>query len=88
MTPIYHLPAHILKAEIANGRITSEALTKLYLDRIKEVGGRVNAVAEIDETALSQARALDTDESKRALPLYGLPVLIKDNIDPYIIGKV
>ncbi|MBQ5770738.1 MAG: hypothetical protein IIW08_06125 [Clostridia bacterium] len=81
MTPIYHLPAHILKAEIANGRITSEALTKLYLDRIKEVGGRVNAVAEIDETALSQARALDTDESKRALPLYGLPVLIKDNID-------
>lgn len=81
MTPIYHLPAHILKTEIANGRITSEALTKLYLDRIKEVGSLVNAVAEIDGTALDQARALDQDASKRDLPLFGLPVLIKDNID-------
>lgn len=81
MAPVCHLPAHVLRDEIAKGRLTSEELTKIYLNRIDAVGARVNAVAEIDETALSQARALDQDASKRSLPLYGLPVLIKDNID-------
>ncbi len=83
MTAIHHLPAHILKEEILNGRMTAEALTKIYLDRIKAIGGKgsLNAVAEIDETALCQARALDSDKTMRSLPLFGLPVLIKDNID-------
>lgn len=83
MTPIYHLPAHTLREALIEKRITSESLTRLYLDRIKTVGGKngLNAIAEIDETALCQARALDRDEAKRSLPLFGLPVLIKDNID-------
>lgn len=83
MLPIYHLPAHNLKKEIIEGRLTAEALTKIYLDRINSVGLKngVNAVAEIDETALMQARALDENAYARSLPLFGLPVLIKDNID-------
>ena len=83
MTPVFHLPAHVLREEITNKRLSAEALTKIYLDRIEAIGGKngVNAIAEIDETALAQARALDQDEAKRTLPLFGLPVLIKDNID-------
>lgn len=83
MTPIYHLPAHILKKELTEGRMTSSSLTKIYLDRIKAVGLKsgLNAVSEIDPTALDQARALDESANAHALPLFGLPVLIKDNID-------
>ncbi len=81
MTPVYHLPAHVLRDEIASKRLTAEALTKIYLDRIEKVNGRVNAIAEIDGTALDQARKMDLDEIKHGLPLFGLPVLIKDNID-------
>ena len=50
MKAIYHQPAHVLRDEILNGRLTSEALTKIYLDRIESVGARVNAIAEIDES--------------------------------------
>ena len=83
MTPIYHLPAHVLRTELAEGRITAQTLTKIYLDRINSVGLKdgVNAVSEIDETALQQAQTLDSDIPSHSLPLFGLPVLIKDNID-------
>ena len=67
-----------LRGELSAGRLTAEALTQHYLDRI----GRdcLNAVAEVDPTALEQARRLDA-EGDRSLPLFGLPILVKDNID-------
>ena len=83
MTPIFHQPAHVLYEMLVSGQITCESLVKIYLSRIETIGGKngLNAIAEIDETALDQARALDADSSKHSLPLFGLPVLIKDNID-------
>ena len=83
MTPIYHQPVHVLYEKLVSGEMTCETLVKMYLDRIEAVGGKngVNAIAEIDQTALDQARVLDEDVSMRSLPLFGLPVLIKDNID-------
>ncbi len=83
MTPIYHQPAHLLYEKLVSGEMTCVSLVKIYLDRIEAVGGKngVNAIAEIDETALEQARALDMNPDARVLPLFGLPVLIKDNID-------
>lgn len=83
MTPIYHQPAHLLYEKLVSGEMTCVSLVKIYLDRIEAVGGKngVNAIAEIDETVLEQARALDMNPDARALPLFGLPVLIKDNID-------
>ena len=83
MMPIYHLPAHVLHEKLVSGQLTCETLTKVYLDRIETVGGKsgVNAIAETDSTALDQARALDKNPAARSLPLFGLPVLIKDNID-------
>ena len=41
----------------------------------------LNCVAELDGTALAQARALDGRMDRLDLPLFGLPVLVKDNID-------
>lgn len=80
---MYHLSAIDLRRELSVRRIGVEELTRLYLQRIADIGGRdgLNAVAELDETALAQARTLDNHADCRNLPLFGLPVLIKDNID-------
>ncbi|MBQ9854585.1 MAG: hypothetical protein IJO53_00215, partial [Clostridia bacterium] len=77
MTPIYHQPAHLLYEKLVSGEMTCVSLVKIYLDRIEAVGGKngVNAIAEIDETALEQARALDMNPDARALPLFGLPTI-------------
>lgn len=40
---------------------------------------RLNCIAELDETALEQAKAQEAD--KEGKPLAGIPVLVKDNID-------
>jgi amidase len=56
------------------------ANTKAALKRIKALNPRVNAVIAVDPTALDQARALDRIRRARG-PLFGMPVLIKDNID-------
>jgi amidase len=59
---------------------TAEAKTAAAIERIKALNPRLNAVIAIDPTALDQARALD--QSKRAHgPLFGMPILVKDNIE-------
>ncbi len=48
----------------------------------KEIGGKngLNCIAELDPTAVEQAKAM-VENGSRSLPLRGVPVLIKDNID-------
>lgn len=64
---------------LRQGRVTAEELTQHYLRRIRRYRS-LNAVAEVDPTAISQAQALDAAYD-RTLPLFGLPILVKDNID-------
>ena len=47
-----------------------------------KIGGKneLNCIAELDQTALDQARALEEGDD-RNLPLRGVPILVKDNID-------
>ncbi|WP_114953576.1 amidase [Sphingosinicella terrae] len=59
---------------------TAEARTRAALDRIEALNPRLNAVIAVDPTALEQARALDRIRRARG-PLFGLPILIKDNIE-------
>ena len=66
-------------AALREGQVTAEALMQHYLRRIRRYRN-LNAVAEVDATALAQARALDA-AGERSLPLFGLPILVKDNID-------
>jgi amidase len=58
---------------------TAEANTSSALARIRQLNPRLNAVIAVDPTALDQARALDRDA--RRGPLFGMPILIKDNIE-------
>ena len=53
--------------------------TRTALERIEALNSRLNAVIAVDPTALDQARALDRGEVRG--PLFGMPILIKDNIE-------
>ena len=59
---------------------TAESRTREALAKIEELNPRVNAVIAVDPTALDQARALDRIRRARG-PLFGMPILIKDNIE-------
>lgn len=59
---------------------SAEAATRAAIGRINATNGRVKAVVAIDPRAIPAARAADRERSARG-PLFGVPVLIKDNID-------
>ena len=75
-----------LAAQITAGRLTSESLTRHYLDRIQAMDRRgpcLRAVIETNPRALDLAAALDRERATRGPrgPLHGMPILIKDNIE-------
>ena len=59
---------------------SAEARTRMALERIEALNPRLNAVIAVDPTAIVQAQALDEHPLARG-PLYGMTVLIKDNIE-------
>jgi amidase len=76
-----------LQAEMAAGRLTSQALVRECQKRIAAIdrrGPKLNAVIELNPEALAQAKLLDAERKGSAAkvrgPLHGIPVLIKDNI--------
>ncbi len=73
-----------LRAKLAAGEITAEALVQAYLARIAEVDGEIGAWAHLEpEHALAQARSLDQLRGTGLPlgPLHGLPVAVKDIVD-------
>ena len=84
-----------LQAQMAAGQLTSEQLTRAYIQRIHKLdqGGSgddgdssslgVNSIIELNPDALALARKADALRSKGVVlgPLHGIPVLLKDNID-------
>jgi amidase len=75
-----------LQAQMAAGRLTSEQLTRAYIERIHALdssGPGVNAVMELNPDALALARKADEMRRHGVVlgPLHGIPVLLKDNID-------
>lgn len=69
-----------LLAAPAVAQAPAETATAAAIARVEALNPRVNAVIALDPTALDQARALDRQRKARGL-LFGLPVLIKDNIE-------
>lgn len=76
-----------LQAAMQQGKITSEQLTKAYIQRIIDMdqnGPNVNSVIELNPDALNMARHADQVRklpNSNFLPLLGIPVLLKDNVD-------
>jgi amidase len=80
------VPISDLMEGMASGKWTSQKITELYLDRIRELdrqGPRLRAVIETNPDALDLADQLDKERQAGKLrgPLHGIPVLVKDNID-------
>ena len=72
-----------LRSMVVEGKITSVALVRYFLDRIAAHDRELRAVLALDPTALAQAEALDAElaaDGPRG-PLHGIPVLLKDNIE-------
>jgi len=69
-----------LSAALAQRKISSVALTQLFLGRVAELNGALNAFITVDaEKSLAQARAADERIAKAAAqPLTGIPVAHKD----------
>ena len=69
------------------GRRSAREIAGDYLERIEKIdrrGAAVNSVIETNPEALSIAEALDRERKQGRVrgPLHGIPLLIKDNIDP------
>jgi amidase len=84
--PLAEMTISDLQARMERGELTSQGITRLYLDRIAAVdqaGPRLNSVIEVNPDALAIAGKLDQERSEGFVrgPLHGIPVLIKDNID-------
>ena len=72
-----------LREALLSGRTTATALTQAYLARIAaydRAGPQLNAVRELNPDALAIAQKLDEGRPDPRLPLWGIPILIKDNI--------
>jgi amidase len=83
-------PGRLLEADVASlqsmmaaGDLTSEELTRFYLQRIERLDHHLNAVIAVNPEALVAARELDAERSEGSIrgPLHGIPILLKDNIE-------
>jgi amidase len=58
----------------------AEDATRAAIARIEALNPKVNAVLAVDPTAIDAARAMDRGRKARG-PMFGIPVLVKDNIE-------
>lgn len=78
---IAYLSVNQLSVLIKSKKITSERLTKIYLDRIKTYSDTLQCLITLLEvSALEKARAMDAElaQGKYRGPLHGIPYGIKD----------
>ena len=66
-----------------SGELSVSEVTKFFLDSIEQYNSRLNAVMSINPEALSIANAQHQQlQSSLAMgPLFGIPILVKDNIE-------
>ena len=74
-------PLSAIVAAVKEGQATAETLARAALDRAKDRNPAINAICGINPEALDEARSVDARiKAGEALPLAGVPVLIKDNL--------
>lgn len=84
MTDLHYLSLAEVSARIADGRLTSVAVTEAALDRIAALDGRLGAFVTVTaahaRAAASQADA-ELARGQWRGPLHGVPIALKDLID-------
>lgn len=71
-----------LKELYKDRKLTCHRLVSMYLERIRRLNSKLYAVLEINENVLKEAKECDLLIKKGvSLPLLGVPVLLKDNIE-------
>ncbi len=74
-----------IQSYVQSGDLTYETLTQWYLYRIVKYENdrdkMLNAIIAINPDAVSEAREKDKNRSLKNHPIYGMPVLIKDNVN-------
>jgi aspartyl-tRNA(Asn)/glutamyl-tRNA(Gln) amidotransferase subunit A len=84
MTDPTAFPAHRLALAMAEGDLTSSAITRAFLDRIASEQPRLNAFVEVyAESAMAAAEAADRAIAAgyRLGPLHGVPIVVKDLVE-------
>lgn len=80
MLEFHKMTAVQLRKGIREKVFSVEELVKRYLDRIERYDSELNTISELNPLVLEQAKEMDLREI-RDLPLFGLPILVKDNFD-------
>lgn len=74
-----------IQSHIQSGNLTYEFLTQWYLYRIVKYENdrykMLNAIVAINPNAVAEAREKDKNKFSGLHPIYGMPILIKDNIN-------
>lgn len=80
---INELNIYEIQEYVDQGYLTYEKIVRLYLDRINEYNEQYNALITINDNAIEEAKKLDIEyqEKGRRSLIFGLPVIVKDNID-------
>ncbi|MEP1093647.1 MAG: amidase family protein [Cyclobacteriaceae bacterium] len=77
-----------LQSHIEAGKLSYEKLTQWYLYRIVKFENDstkyLNSILAINPNAVNEAREKDRNRSENDHPIYGMPVLLKDNINSEI----
>src|SRR5689334_4629828 len=71
-----------MQKALAEKRVTSRELVRLYLDRIATYEDKLNAAITVNPRALEEADELDRERAQKKIrgPLHGIPIALKDNI--------
>jgi amidase len=85
--PPVGLPASEIAARVRAGELTAVEVVRAHLEHIEAVDARIGAFRVLRaEAALREAAAVDQHPDRSSLPLAGVPVAIKDNVD--VTGEV
>jgi amidase len=84
MSELAFLPAHELARRIRRKQVSSQELLAMYLARIAQLGGPVNAVVVLDaERATARAQQADAALARGENwgPLHGVPMTVKESFN-------
>ena len=92
--PVEEATIQDIEAAYMSGRTTARVVAQSHLDRIAAYDKRgplINSLITINPKAIEEAQALDAKlaaaKGKIPGPLFGIPVIVKDNLDAVGIDR-